>query len=242
MIDGMSGSKPATRPSGTKPETEDIMRKLIAATFISLDGVMQAPGGPEEDPTGGFSHGGWVFPYFNEETGETLFEVFEKPFDLLLGRKTYDIFAAFWPYVSDDDPIAKRFNSVVKYVATHGDVELKWKKSQSLGKDVVAAIKELKAGEGPDLLIQGSSDLIQTLLRHGLIDEFHLVIFPLVLGGGKKLFAAGAVPAAMKLLRTQSSSNGVIFATYQPDGPVKTGSFVTPNPSEEEIERRKQLK
>lgn len=217
------------------------MRKVIAATFISLDGVMQAPGGPEEDPTGGFEYGGWVFPHADEETGKALFELFEKPFDLLLGRKTYDIFSAFWPYVGDDDPIGQRFNSVVKYVATRGDAELKWNKSQSLGKDVVAAIKELKAGEGPDLLIQGSGDLIQTLLRHRLIDEFKLVIFPVVLGGGKKLFAGGAVPAAMKLLRTQSSSNGVIFATYQPDGPVKTGSFVGPNPSEEEIERRKRL-
>ncbi|GES45396.1 dihydrofolate reductase [Rhizobium dioscoreae] len=217
------------------------MRKVIAATFISLDGVMQAPGGPDEDPTGGFEYGGWVFPHADEETGKALFELFEKPFDLLLGRKTYDIFSAFWPYVGDDDPIGQRFNSVVKYVATRGDAELKWNKSQSLGKDVVAAIKGLKASEGPDLLIQGSGDLIQTLLRHRLIDEFKLVIFPVVLGGGKKLFAGGAVPAAMKLLRTQSSSNGVIFATYQPDGPVKTGSFVGPNPSEEEIERRKRL-
>ncbi|MDK4714075.1 dihydrofolate reductase family protein [Rhizobium sp. CNPSo 4039] len=217
------------------------MRKVIAATFISLDGVMQAPGGPDEDPTGGFEYGGWVFPHADEETGKALFELFEKPFDLLLGRKTYDIFAAFWPFVGDDDPIGQRFNSVVKYVATRGDAELKWNKSQSLGKDVVAAIKELKTGEGPDLLIQGSGDLIQTLLRHGLIDEFKLVIFPVVLGSGKKLFAGGAVPAAMKLLRTQSSSSGVIFATYQPDGPVKTGSFVGPNPSEEEIERRKRL-
>jgi len=217
------------------------MRKVIAATFISLDGVMQAPGGPDEDPTGGFEYGGWVFPHADEETGKALFELFEKPFDLLLGRKTYDIFAAFWPFVGDDDPIGQRFNSVVKYVATRGDAELKWNKSQSLGKDIVAAIKALKAGEGPDLLIQGSGDLIQTLLRHGLIDEFKLVIFPVVLGGGKKLFADGAAPTAMKLLRTQSSSSGVIFATYQPDGPVKTGSFVGPNPSEEEIERRKRL-
>ena len=218
------------------------MRKVIAATFISLDGVMQAPGGPAEDPTGGFKNGGWVFPYSDEETFKTLFEVFEKPFDLLLGRKTYEIFAAYWPYIDNDNPVAAKFNSVTKYVATRGNGELKWNKSRSLGKDAVAAIKELKAGEGPDLLIQGSGDFIQTLLRHGLIDEFNLMIFPLVLGSGKKLFAGGAVPAAMKLLRTQSSPTGVIFATYQPDGPVKTGSFVGPDPSEEEIERRKQWK
>ncbi len=217
------------------------MRRVITATFISLDGVMQAPGGPDEDPTGGFRHGGWTFHYFDEATGKMLFEVFEKPFDLLLGRKTYDIFAAYWPHVQGDDPIAEKFNGVTKYVATCGDAKLKWKKSQSLGSDVVAALKELKAGEGSDLLIQGSSDLIQTLLRHGLIDEFNLVIFPLVLGDGKKLFAGGAVPAAMKLLRMQSSPTGVIFAAYRPDGPVKTGSFVGPEPSEEEIERRRRL-
>ncbi len=217
------------------------MRRVITATFISLDGVMQAPGGPDEDPTGGFRHGGWTFHYFDEATGKTLFEVLEKPFDLLLGRKTYDIFAAYWPHVQGDDPIAEKFNGVTKYVATRGDAKLKWNKSQSLGSDVVAALKELKAGEGPDLLIQGSSDLIQTLLRHGLIDEFNLVIFPLVLGDGKKLFAGGAVPAAMKLLRMQSSPTGVIFAAYRPDGPVKTGSFVGPEPSEEEIERRRRL-
>ncbi|MGV1757576.1 dihydrofolate reductase family protein [Rhizobium sp. A22-96] len=217
------------------------MRKVIAATFISLDGVMQAPGGPQEDPTGGFQHGGWVFPHADEATGKILFEIFEKPFDLLLGRKTYDIFAAHWPHIGDDDPIARQFNSVTKYVATRRSGALTWNNSRSLGSDVVAAIKALKAGEGPDLLIQGSGDLIQTLLRHGLIDEFSLMIFPLVLGGGKKLFADGAVPAAMKLLRTQSSPTGVIFATYQPDGPVKTGSFALPDPSDEEIERRNQL-
>ena len=222
--------------------TEDIMRKITAATFISLDGVMQAPGGPQEDPTGGFQHGGWVFHYADEATGKMLFETFEKPFDLLLGRKTYDIFAAHWPHVGDDDPIAKQFNSVTKYVATRGDAKLNWNNSRSLGKDVVAGVRELKAGEGPDLLIQGSGDLIQTLLRNGLIDEFKLMIFPLVLGGGKKLFADGAVPAAMKLLHTQSSPTGVIFATYQPDGPVKTGSFALPDPSDEEIERRNRLK
>jgi len=143
--------------------------------------------------------------------------------------------------MSATNPIAKQFNSITKYVATRGDAKLKWNKSQSLGKNVVAAIKELKAGEGPNLLIQGSGDLIQTLLRNELIDEFKLMIFPVVLGGGKKLFAEGAVPAAMKLLRTQSSSTGVIFATYQPDGPVRTGSFALPDPSDEEIERRNQL-
>ncbi|ENN87111.1 hypothetical protein RHSP_67439 [Rhizobium freirei PRF 81] len=217
------------------------MRKVIAATFISLDGVMQAPGGPQEDPTGGFEHGGWTFHYFDDATGKALFEIFEKPFDLLLGRKTYDIFAAHWPYAGDDDPIAKLFNSITKYVATRGDRKFDWNNSRSLGSDVVAAIKELKAGEGPDLLIQGSSNLIQTLLRNGLIDEFNLLTFPLVLGTGKKLFGDGTVPVAMKLLRVQTSPTGVIMATYRPDGAVKTGSFALPDPSDEEIERRKRL-
>ncbi|NTJ07104.1 dihydrofolate reductase family protein [Rhizobium lusitanum] len=217
------------------------MRKVIAATFISLDGVMQAPGGPQEDPSGGFEHGGWTFHYFDEATGKALFEVFDKPFDLLLGRKTYDIFAAHWPHVGDDDPIAKQFNRITKYVATRGSGKLDWNNSRSLGSDVVAAIKQLKAGEGPDLLIQGSSNLIQTLLRNGLIDEFSLLTFPLVLGGGKKLFGDGAVPTAMKLLRSQISPTGVIIATYKPDGPVKTGSFALPDPSDDEIERRNRL-
>lgn len=217
------------------------MRKVIAATFISLDGVMQAPGGPQEDPTGGFQYGGWTFHYFDEATGKALFEVFEKPFDLLLGRKTYDIFAAHWPHAGDDDPIARQFNTITKYVATRGEGKLAWNNSRSLGTDVVAAIKELKAGEGPDLLIQGSSDLIQTLLSNGLIDEFSILTFPLVLGSGKKLFGDGTIPLAMKLLRTQISPTGVIMATYQPVGPVKTGSFALPDPSEEEVERRKRL-
>lgn len=217
------------------------MRKVIAATFISLDGVMQAPGGPQEDPSGGFEHGGWTFHSFDEATGKALFEVFEKPFDLLLGRKTYDIFAAHWPHVGDDDPIAKQFNRITKYVATRGSGKLDWNNSRSLGSDVVAAIKQLKADEGPDLLIQGSSNLIQTLLRNGLIDEFSLLTFPLVLGGAKKLFGDGAVPTAMKLLRSQISPTGVIIATYKPDGPVKTGSFALPDPSDDEIERRNRL-
>jgi len=218
------------------------MRKVIAATFISLDGVMQAPGGPDEDPTGGFKNGGWVFPYSDEETFKTLFEVFEKPFDLLLGRKTYDIFAAHWPYSGDEDPIASLFNAVTKYVATHSHETLAWANSRSLGDDVVAALTELKKGDGPDLLIQGSSDLIQTLLKAGLIDEFNLRIFPLVLGKGKRLFGDGVVPSAMKLLKSRSFPSGVIHATYEPEGPVRTGSFQFAEPSAEEIERRKNLK
>jgi dihydrofolate reductase len=220
---------------------EDIMRRIIAATFVSLDGVMQAPGGPEEDPTGGFQFGGWTFHYFDEATGAALGQMFGKPFDLLLGRKTYDIFAAHWPHAGADDPIAVLFNKVTKYVATRSDTSLGWNNSRSLGADVAAALTELKKGEGPDLLIQGSSDLIQTLLRHGLIDEYTLLIFPLLLGKGKKLFGDGTVPAALKLIRSQSFPSGVIMATYEPAGDIKTGSFALQNPSEAEIQRRQSL-
>ncbi|MBB5572548.1 MULTISPECIES: dihydrofolate reductase family protein [Rhizobium] len=219
------------------------MRRIIAATFVSLDGVMQAPGAPEEDPTGGgFQFGGWTFHYFDEATGAALDQIFDKPFDLLLGRKTYDIFAAHWPYAGEDDPIAVLFNKVTKYVATRGDTALDWNNSRSLGTDVPAALTELKKGEGPDLLIQGSSDLIQTLLRHGLIDEYTVLIFPLLLGKGKKLFGEGTVPAALKLIRSQSFPSGVIMATYQPAGDIKTGSFALKDPSEAELRRRESLK
>ncbi|TJX01203.1 MAG: dihydrofolate reductase, partial [Mesorhizobium sp.] len=144
------------------------MRKITTATFVSLDGVMQAPGGPEEDPVGGFEFGGWTFHYWDDVGGAFIGETFAKPFALLLGRKTYDIFAAHWPY-QKDDPIADRFNAVTKYVATHQPDTLSWQNSQSLGDDVVATLRQLKQEDGPDLLIQGSSELIQTLLANDLI-------------------------------------------------------------------------
>ena len=163
------------------------MRKIIAGAFVSLDGVMQAPGGPDEDPTGGFKHGGWVVPYFDERMGEAVGEMFAKPFDLLLGRKTYDIFAAHWPYVGADDPIGPLFDRITKYVATRNPgLKLGWQNSQRLGPDAVAAVRTLKGGEGPDLLTQGSTDFLQTLFRHDLIDEINLSIFPVVLGQGQE--------------------------------------------------------
>lgn len=217
------------------------MRKIIAATFVSLDGVMQAPGGPEEDPAGGFKFGGWTFHYWDDAMGAFMGETFTKPFDLLLGRKTYDIFAAHWPY-QDNDPIAESFNAVTKYVATHRHDTLTWNNSQSLGDDVVATLRKLKREDGPDLLIQGSSDLIQTLLANDLIDEINLLIFPLVLGKGKRLFGNGTMPSALKLTRSQASSTGVIMATYERGGEIKTGSFAPEKPSEAEIERRKNWK
>ncbi len=201
------------------------MRKILAATFVSLDGIMQAPGGPDEDTELNFRLGGWTFPFFDAALGASMGELFGQPFDLLLGRKTYDIFAAYWPRAAPDDPIGGVFNRVVKYVATHSRAPLDWENSRSLGDDIVATLTGLKAGEGPTLLIQGSGDLIQTLLAHGLIDEFRLMIFPVVLGRGKRLFASGAIPAALKLTASQSYPTGVITATYVPDGEVRTGSF-----------------
>ncbi len=207
------------------------MRRIIVATFISLDGVMQAPGGPQEDPTGGFTLGGWTAPHFDEALGASLGEIFGRPFDLLLGRKTYDIFAAYWPHVTDPNhPIATVFNRVTKYVASRANPKLTWQNSQSLGADVVAALKTLKSGNGPDLLVQGSSDLLQTLWKHGLVDEFSVLIFPVVLGKGKRLFGDGAAPVGLKLVKSQAFPTGVIVATYKPDGVVKTGDLSRPQP------------
>ncbi|MER8388500.1 dihydrofolate reductase family protein [Mesorhizobium sp. M0959] len=217
------------------------MRKIIAATFVSLDGVMQAPGGPQEDPVGGFKFGGWTFHYWDDVMGAAMGETFSKPFALLLGRKTYDIFAAHWPY-QKNDPIADSFNAVTKYVATHRPDSLSWQNSQPLGSDVVATLRRMKQEDGPDLLIQGSSELIQTLLANDLIDEISLLIFPLVLGKGKKLFGSGTIPAAFKLTRSRTSTTGVLMASYKRSGEIKTGSFATEQPSEAEIERRKNWK
>src|SRR5690349_13907646 len=216
------------------------MRKIIAATFVSLDGVMQAPGGPEEDPVGGFKFGGWTFHYFDEVGGAAMDELFSKPFALLLGRRTYDIFNAYWPY--QKDPIADAFNPATKYVATHRPDSLTWQNTQWLGEDIVAALRRLKQEDGPDLLIQGSGNLIQTLLANGLIDEIRLMIFPLLLGKGKRLFDDGAMPAAFKLVKSQASSTGVIMATYERGGEIQVGSFVTGEPSDAELERRKNWK
>ena len=218
------------------------MRKITVATFTSLDGVMQAPGGPDEDPTGGFAFGGWTAPYFDAALGESMGEIFMRPFDLLLGRKTYDIFAAHWPYVTDpNDPIAGLFNRVTKYVASRSTPKLTWQNSQLLGAEVVASLKQLKSADGPDLLVQGSSELLQTLWKNGLVDEFSVLIFPVVLGRGKRLFGEGAIPAGLKLIKSKSFPTGVIAANYAPDGAVKIGDFQLAEPSDAEIERRRTL-
>ena len=218
------------------------MRRIIVATFTSLDGVMQAPGGPQEDPTGGFAFGGWTAPHFDAALGGAMGEIFGRPFDLLLGRKTYDVFAAHWPFVTDpNDPIAPMFNSITKYVASRTRKTLAWQNSQLLGDDVAGALKTLKSGDGPDLLVQGSSDLLQTLWKNNLVDEFSVLTFPLVLGKGKKLFGEDAIPMGLKLVKAQTFPTGVIVANYRPDGPVKSGDFSLAEPSAAELERRRNL-
>ncbi|TBD05643.1 dihydrofolate reductase [Rhizobium leguminosarum] len=217
------------------------MRKLVAAAFMSLDGVMQAPGGPREDPTGGFTQGGWTVNYWDEPMGEFMGGIFTDPFELLLGRKTYEIFAAHWPFVGKDDPIGKVFNAVTKYVATTSTEPLTWANSVAL-RDAAAEIARLKQQDGPALLTQGSSGLLQTLLAHDLIDEFRLLTFPLVLGPGKRLFGQGAKPEALKLTANTVSTTGVIMSVYELAGAVKTGTFELAQPSEAEIARRERMK
>ena len=216
------------------------MRKLTVGAMISLDGVMQAPGGPEEDPTGGFEFGGWVFPHWDEVGGQAMGENFATPFDLLLGRRTYEIFAAYWPYLEGE--IADPFNAATKYVATSSVEPLAWRNSVRLEGDVPAAIARLKEGDGPDLLTQGSSVLVQSLLAAGLVDEMFLVVFPVLLGNGKRLFGEDAKPGEWALLDSRISTTGVLISRYRPSGPVRTGSFAQTEPSEAELARREKLK
>jgi dihydrofolate reductase len=198
------------------------MRKLIVLSFITLDGVMQAPGGPEEDPAGGFRYGGWTVPYFDEFIGKVMTAQMGRPFDLLLGRKTYEIFAAYWP--SNTDPGAAEINQATKYVASHQPVVSNWKNTVHI-RDVAREVKRLKEGDGPEIQVHGSGNLIQTLLKHDLVDEFWLKIFPVTLGSGKRLFGEGAFPARFKLIEYSSSPGGVIVASYARAGEVQTGTF-----------------
>jgi dihydrofolate reductase len=200
------------------------MRKIILLTFISLDGVMQAPGGPEEDATDGFAYGGWTFPYFDEFMESIMGEQMEPPFELLLGRKTYDIFAAHWPHQTN--PVAMMLNDAKKYVVSKGSPQLGWKNSMLVTGDVVARLQELKQQDGPVLQVHGSSELIQTLLEHDLVDELWLKIFPVTLGTGKRLFGVGTIPAAFTLLESKVSPSGVVVASYKRSGQLKIGSFV----------------
>jgi dihydrofolate reductase len=215
------------------------MRRITAGAFISLDGVMQAPGGPEEDRSGGFDLGGWVFPYWDEISGESLAPLFAEPFDLLLGRKTYEIFAAYWPYM-DEDPIGEAFNRAGKYVVTSSTEPLSWANSHAIN-DGVEGVARLKAGDGPNLVIQGSSRLYPDLMARGLIDRFLLMTFPVVLGKGKRLLE-GVPSGALKLLDSKVSTKSVVIATYEPAGEVRTGSFGADEPSEAELARREKVK
>ena len=217
------------------------MRKVVAAAFVSLDGVMQAPGGPPEDPSGGFALGGWMVNYADESVGRFIQESFSTPFDLLLGRKTYEIFSAHWPFMPDGDPIKESFNAVTKYVATRSDVPLPWQHSVRLEGDAAEAVRRLKQEDGPVLLTQGSSVLLQTLLAHDLIDEFRVLTFPLLLGPGKRLFAEGATPGALTLASTRVSTTGVIMSVYERAGEVVPGSFMLQAPSEAELARRERV-
>jgi dihydrofolate reductase len=216
------------------------MRKVTGAVFLSLDGVMQAPGGPEEDPTSDFRFGGWVFHFWDDSLKEPFGKVIDAEYDLLLGKRTYDIFAGYWPY-NQDIPIGARFQRINKYVLTHSDEPLSWEHSQKLSGDTAEAVAELKRSDGRDLLIQGSSTLYVPLLAAGLIDRLIIMIFPVVLGEGKRIFDGSQTPGALKLVDHSVSNKGVVFLTYEPGGEVPTGSFATKQPSEAELERREKI-
>jgi dihydrofolate reductase len=200
--------------------------RLTIQTFLTLDGVMQAPGGPDEDTEGGFTHGGWSFPYGDEDSGQAIVDWFGKADAFLLGRRTYEIFAGYWPKVADEDnPIASKLNSLPKYVASTTLGSVDWEHSSLLGGDVVGEIEKLKEQPGEELQVHGSGGLARTLMEHDLIDEYRLFVIPVHLGSGKKLFRDGARPAALKLTGTRTTGSGVVIATYEPDGAVRYGSF-----------------
>ena len=201
------------------------MRKIVVLSFIILDGVMLAPGGPEKDPSDNFALGGWQAPYGDEHFGQEMTKQLSMPFDLLLGRKTYDIFASYWPNHPEIEFVAIPFNKCTKYVVSHEKINMPWENSELITGDVVARLKELRAEDGPMLQVHGSGNLIQTLLKHDLVDELWLKTFPLTLGSGKKLFTEGTMPAAFELIEHSVSSKGAIFANYKRAGEVKTGTM-----------------
>jgi dihydrofolate reductase len=201
------------------------MRNLIVLSFITLDGVMQAPGGPQEDTTGGFKYGGWTVPYFDDSLGKVMDRQMGRDFDLLLGRKTYDIFAAYWPFA--DEREAAGLNKARKYVVSRSPIKLGWANSVLIKDNVVEEIKQLKRGDGPELQVHGSGNLIQTLLRHDLVDELWLKTFPVALGSGKRLFGEGTTAGGFELVDSQTLPTGVVVANYRRAGEVKTGSFGT---------------
>ena len=200
------------------------MRRLIVSTFLTLDGVMQAPGGPGEDSSGGFAHGGWSVNYWDDQMAQVMGEATSKPFAMLLGRKTYEIMAAFWPN-ADDDAGARTFNEATKFVASRTLSSLDWANSTLIEGDAGEGVAALKQQEGPELQVHGSGNLTQTLLRHNLIDEYRLWIFPVVVGPGKRLFSDGTIPAELRLVDNKVSTTGVMIATYEPAGEINIGSF-----------------
>ena len=220
------------------------MRKIIVGAQVSMDGVMQGPGGPWEDPTKGFKFGGWAMPYFSQEFGEEIDRVFKERFDLLLGRKTYEIFAAYWPYYDEDASaggIARLFNQIRKYVVSRsGEVDTSWADSVLL-RDI-ADVKRLKQEDGPDLVTQGSTELVHALLADDLVDAMSIFTVPVVLGGGKKLFADGSAPHSFKLIRSRVSPNGLIVAHYERAGGIEIGNAAPGPPSDREVARQKRMK
>jgi dihydrofolate reductase len=219
------------------------MRKIIVGAQVSLDGVMQAPGGPTEDPTKGFKFGGWAQPYFDRAGGEEIHRLFEGKFDLLLGRKTYEIFAAYWPYYEEDAPhgsIAKLFKDIRKYVVSRsGEVDTGWKGSVLL-RDI-AEVKRLKQEDGPNLVTQGSTELVHALLAHDLVDAISIFTIPIVLGSGKKLFADGSAPHSFTLTRSRVSPSGLVVGHYEREGEIKIGDTALDSPSAREIARRERM-
>ena len=215
--------------------------KLTVGTFVTLDGVMQAPGGPDEDRSGGFEHGGWLVPFVDDMAMQVMTEWIQGGDGLLLGRKTYEIFASHWPHVSGDDPIAAKFNSVRKYVVSRTLDRVDWRNSTLIKDDVVEGIKKLKSERGNELQVHGSGGLIQTLLEHDLIDAFRLWTFPVLLGTGKRLFENGTIPARLKLVETRTSSTGVVLHVLESAGAPAYGSFALEHPTEAAMERRQKI-
>ncbi|WNG34405.1 deaminase [Archangium violaceum] len=220
------------------------MRKIIVGAMVSMDGVMQAPGGPTEDPTQGFKFGGWVMPYFDQEFGEELDRLFNEKFDLLLGRKTYEIFAGYWPYYDENAShggIAKLFNEIKKYtISRSGEVDTSWRGSVLL-RDI-ADVKRLREEDGPNLVTQGSTELVHALLANDLVDAMSIFTVPVVLGGGKKLFAHGSAPHSYKLTRARVSSTGTLIAHYERAGDIKIDGAALDSPSDRERARRERIK
>ena len=217
-----------------------LMRKIIVSNFLSLDGVIQSPGGPEEDPTNSFRWGGWTANFWDEIMQHAMADTMKDPYDLLLGRKTYEIFAAHWPYTGDE--VSDKFNRITKFVVSGKQRELSWANSVLITGDVVDRLSVLRKEDGPDLVVYGSAHLVQTLLSNGLVDLLNLWIFPVTIGSGKRFFEEGTVPANWKLLNTTTSSTGVTIVTYEPSGQLKPGSFALDPPTEAELKRRENLR